>query len=220
MKESTTIIVDDNGTIKRIFGSQRSKPSQSSNNFYKETERFFEETGSESEKSAPLHWREVDEIGLQAAEKLELAYKKISKIIELKKEIKIYAKRAARWKRAALAHASFMGISGFIIGAMLMAKCILEDHGPTVTIHGTVIASLLCVGFGLLLGSVLAGVSIADAKNHFKKNKRKENRLEAKIAQTEEEINSLIRDVKKLHDNYVKGLKSSSSSKPHSGVAV
>lgn len=94
------------------------------------------------EDNMDLHIREAE----YEAERAKLAREKLPKL----------RRKARHYRNAVLSYFIGWGVVGFVLGVVLAVSQLLERHGPTVTIHGTIGAMVIYVVAGLVLGAIFA----------------------------------------------------------------
>ena len=151
---------------------------------------------------------------LQADEYTRQAEAKIREISYLEDDLVYYQKKLVKakkwrkfWRKTAPAQTTAIGLIGLVLGVVLAVSQLLENHGPTVTILGTIGASFIYLASGLFwmgffgwLGKEQADELVKNCtkKVHLYGNAIEE--IEAEIAELQAEADELAK--KARHEKY------------------
>ena len=130
---------------------------------------------------------------------------KLKKIGRLQKELADYEKQAAKLKKrryiakkATPVQIIILGLVGFVLGVVLAVSQLLENHGPTVTLWGTIGASAIYLFSGIFwmlffggLGRAQAREFVDDYDTRLKEYEAAANAVREKIAELQADADAL-----------------------------
>lgn len=108
----------------------------------------------------------------------------------IQRRLKKAAKRHAFWKKARTAQIVGTTLMGFILGVILAVSQLLEKHGPTVTLFGTIGACVIYLAAGILFGGFFGWLGKEQADEFI-----------SGAAEKVENLRKLIQEAKKDHDD-------------------
>ena len=106
------------------------------------------------------------------------------------KRLKRAIKHHAFWKKAKAAQIVGTTLMGFILGVILAVSQLLEEHGPTVTLFGTIGACAIYLAVGIFFGGFFGWLG-----------KQQADEFISGAAEKVENLRKLIQEAKKDHDD-------------------
>ncbi|MBR2994019.1 hypothetical protein IKF43_01325 [Candidatus Saccharibacteria bacterium] len=201
MEKTILVRVNQKGDTDRMVGKITKNPETQQTNPTTTDQDFIGDLANLLASS-----KRFVELSNQAEEKMKLASEANHQIKEQKKKNAKAAKKANFLSKTAFIRTAILTVLGFIAGAAVVIQEILEQHGPTVTIKGTLEATILYVLSGLFFGLTIGGFAFTCFKSDYKDYKRRIKKGEARIDELKEQANTYTLEAAKLNELSVKEL--------------